>query len=89
MNFFGFSDKFMPLLEDKFQEFIHGKITDTNEFLLPQVLKDLINESKIMVRNIPTSAKWMGITYRSDLDSFRKNINQLIKKGEYPNNLWK
>ena len=35
-----------------------------------------------------SESKWMGITYKEDLPDLKKNIEDLIKKGEYPNELW-
>ena len=35
-----------------------------------------------------SESKWMGVTYKEDLPDLKKNIEDLIKKGEYPNELW-
>lgn len=45
VNFFGLRENFLlHILEEKFDEFIHGGLTLTNEFLLPDILKNGINE---------------------------------------------
>lgn len=88
MNFIGFHKKFLSLLEEKFDTFIHGEITDTTEFLIPEVLKELINEGKIVGKTKKAESKWMGITYKEDLDEFKENLNKLIENKEYPERLW-
>ena len=88
MNFIGFQKSFLNLLEEKFDEFIHGEITEKNEFLIPEVLMSLIEEGKIKGVAKKANSKWMGITYREDVAEFKESINKLIEKGEYPNKLW-
>lgn len=34
-------------------------------------------------------AAGMGMTYKEDLVNVKNHINELIKKGEYPEKLWK
>ena len=88
MNFIGFNQTFLPLLEEKFNQFIHGPLTLTNEFFLPDVLAELIKENRIKGIAKKANAKWMGITYKEDLGEFKESINELIAKGDYPSNLW-
>lgn len=88
MNFMGFHQSFLPLLEKEFMQFIHEPITLTNEFLLPSVLYNLILKGQIKGKEKIANSKWMGITYREDLEEFKKGINELIANKEYPNNLW-
>ena len=88
MNFIGFQKNFLDLLEEKFDIFIHGEITDKNEFLIPEVLQELIKEGKIKGIAKNATSKWMGITYREDVEEFKESIGELIANGEYPNKLW-
>ena len=88
VNFMGFHKEFLSLLEDKFNAFIHGEITDKNECLLPEVLKELIKEGKLRGKAKTAESKWMGITYREDLDEFKNDLNELISEGKYPEKLW-
>jgi len=37
---------------------------------------------------IPTTAKWLGVTYKEDKEVLIDEINLLIKNGTYPSNLW-
>lgn len=88
MNSLGFKHEFLDLLESKFNTFIHGEITDKNEFLIPEVLSELLSENKIKGISVTSTSKWMGVTYREDVESFKREINKLIEDGEYPRNLW-
>lgn len=88
VNFMGFHKEFLDDLEDKFMDFIHGEITDKNEFLLPDVLQALIKEGKIKGRAVMADSRWMGITYKEDVKEFRENIEKLIENKDYKRNLW-
>ena len=35
-----------------------------------------------------SKSQWLGITYQSDLPELKNSIQELIKKGEYPDKLW-
>ena len=88
MNFIGFRKEFLKELELKFDEFIHGEITDKNEFLIPEVIRQLVKEGKLKGVAMNSESTWMGITYREDLPDFKESINKLIMDGEYPEDLW-
>ena len=59
-----------------------------DEFLLPEILRRGIIEKKFKMLATTSESKWMGVTYKEDLPDLKKNIEDLIKKGEYPNELW-
>ena len=61
---------------------------DTCEYLLPDVLDEMIATGKVKIKVIPTDSKWLGVTYKEDAPEVRKSIQELIDSGEYPNNLW-
>lgn len=59
------------------------------EYILPDFIAELLKDKKAEVKLIPTSAKWIGITYKEDLKLARDEFKQLIANSEYPKNLWK
>ena len=66
---------------------------DTCEFLLPDVLDKMIKEGKIKIKVLPTTAKWLGVTYKEDTENVKESIKKLVKTednpdGVYPNHLW-
>ena len=88
VNFFGLKKTFLKYLEKDFNEFIHGKIDEKNEFLLPTIIKKGIENNDYKVKCKISTSKWMGITYKEDLPKLKKDLQELIKKGEYPEKLW-
>ena len=88
VNFFGLKKTFLKYLEEEFNEFIHGKIDEKNEFLLPTIIKKGIENNDYKVKCKISTSKWMGITYKEDLPKLKKDLQELIKKGEYPEKLW-
>lgn len=89
VNFFGLRQNFLDILSQEFDKFIHGDITLTNEFLLPDILKKGINDGLFVLESRVSDSKWIGMTYKEDLESVRNHINELIERGDYPNELWK
>ena len=89
VNFFGIKKTFLNYLDEKFNTFIKKGIGLNDEFLIPNVLKDGIKEKRFKIQSKTSKSNWMGITYKEDLPYLKDKINELIKKGEYPDNLWK
>lgn len=90
MNFWGFDASIFPYLEKLFGEFLkeQGK-NPKAEFFIPIIGDRYIKEAKGVIKVIPTSAKWFGVTYKEDAPGVQESLNALIAKGEYPQNLWK
>jgi len=90
MNFWGFDASIFPYLEKLFGEFLKEQGTNPKaEFFIPIIGDKYIKEGKGVIKVIPTSAQWFGVTYKEDAPGVQESLNALIKKGEYPNNLWK
>jgi len=90
MNFWGFDASIFPYLEKLFAEFLKEQGTNPKaEFFIPIIGDKYIKEGKGVIKVIPTSAKWFGVTYKEDAPGVQESLNALIKKGEYPSNLWK
>lgn len=89
MNMFGFSDKLFPILEEEFVNFFNNaKDITKDEFLIPNVIQKCIDTNTCHMYVLPTTAKWIGMTYKEDEEFVKNEINELISSGEYPNNLW-
>ena len=91
MNLLGFTPSIFPFLEEKQELFFKQNLNnlETCEFLIPEEVKNLIKEGKIQVEILPTTSKWLGITYKEDKPNLVKEINKLILNNEYPTSLWK
>lgn len=75
-------------LEKDIKTFFKDKDLETVEYLLPSVLDQAMKEKAINIDLVLTKAKWLGITYKEDLEDLKEAIKQLIEKGEEPINLW-
>ncbi|MCR5456670.1 MAG: nucleotidyltransferase [Clostridiales bacterium] len=91
MNCFGFTPSVIKYLKDNFVSFLKDNQSNLVkcEYLLPTTVQKLINQNKCDVKVIPTNAKWKGVTYREDSESFTQFIIQQRKEGLYPSKLWK
>ena len=90
MTMFGFTRKLIDKLINEFDKFfaLPSEKLLKEEFLLPNVVNDMIKqgESKMVVRT--TEAKWYGITYKEDLEQFKQAIVDMKQKGMYPQHLY-
>jgi len=90
MNMWGFTPSIFGLLEEEFEIFLQSYAKDLkHELVIPTAVNSLIAKSKASVKVLSTSSNWFGITYPGDRNEVIARIRQLIKLGEYPDNLWK
>lgn len=88
MNFWGFDPSVFSFIEKLFQQFLKEKITDPKaEFFIP-IIGDAFIKNGGIIRIIPTSAQWFGVTYKEDAPTVKKDIDNLVTAGEYPSSLW-
>ena len=89
MNFWGFTPAFFPQLERDFKKFIIENADKLKaEFYIPLVINNLIKTGEATVKVLKSEAQWFGVTYKEDKPITVKQINNLIKAGVYPKNLW-
>jgi|Deesub1362A_J573_1020465.scaffolds.fasta_scaffold02279_8 NDP-sugar pyrophosphorylase family protein len=90
MNMWGFTPAIFPELEARFPRFLREHVRDINtaEFLLPEVVGELVREKLLKVRVIVTDEQWFGITYQEDKQEARTEVRRLIEHGVYPKELW-
>lgn len=85
MNMWGFTPAVFLQLETAFEDFrARGARGTPAEFLLPNVVGDLVRRRAARVRAIPARGRWRGLTRRSDLPAVRSLIEELTAAGEYP-----
>ena len=85
MNMWGFGMNIFKYLHDKFETFLDefGN-QEKSEFLIPEVINELIINKDEEVHILRSDASWFGVTYKEDQKSVVKKIDDLINKGEYP-----
>jgi UTP-glucose-1-phosphate uridylyltransferase len=89
MNFWGFTPLIFKFIYDGFKDFLKDNIDNpTSEYYIPTIVSDLIASNVTTVSVLENTDQWFGITYQEDRSSVVKSLNQLIKDGVYPNNIW-
>lgn len=90
MNMWGFTPSLFPELEARFAHFLAKNGRDLKaEFLLPNLIGDLVAEKKARVKVLSTDAQWFGVTYQQDRPRVKRAIGSLIQERLYPADLWK
>lgn len=90
MNFWGFTPEIFPAIQNGFHDFYSKNINnlDKAEYFLPFVVDDLVKASACDVKVLSTNSKWYGVTYHDDKATLVEFMQQLIKDGVYPEQLW-
>ncbi len=91
MNCWCFPQSFIEKIEHYFIEFLENELPKNPlkaEFYLPFLVKDMLKENKCTVELLETADKWFGVTYKEDKPAVVSSVNELVKKGVYPEKLW-
>jgi len=89
MNFWGFSPNIFELSQTLFDDFLATEMNKPkSEFFIPIVADHFVKSGKGVIKVIPTTAQWFGVTFIEDAPSVQANIDKLVADGIYPNNLW-
>ena len=89
MNFWCFDPSLFDYTKTTFKEFLAQNVSNPKaEFFIPIVADKYIKDGEGVIKVIPTSAKWFGVTYKEDAPMVRASLRKLIDAGEYPENLW-
>jgi hypothetical protein len=90
MNMWGFTPDYFDYSEAYFIEFLaeNGQKLKS-EFYIPLAVNNLIVAGKATCKVLDTTAKWFGVTYAEDRPQVVLKINELIRKGVYPKQLFK
>jgi NDP-sugar pyrophosphorylase family protein len=90
MNFWNFHPSIFPYSEKLFGEFLDQNMQKPKaEFFIPIVADRFSNDKKGVIKVIPTSAQWFGVTYKEDAPEVQQKLDELVDNGEYPKSLWK
>jgi dTDP-glucose pyrophosphorylase len=90
MNFWCFHPSIFEFIQQGFKTFLQENITSLkSEYLIPFTADQWVKAGKGVIKVIPTSSKWFGVTYKEDAPVVQRSLNELVQQKEYPNNLWK
>lgn len=90
MNMWGFTPDYFDYSLEFFKQFLveNGQQLKS-EFYIPLAVNNLIVEHKVTCKVLDTPSKWFGVTYADDRPQVVLKINELIRKGVYPEKLFK
>ena len=89
MNYWVFPPSIFAALTEKFVEFLRSHAANPEaEFLLPEVINELISEGRLAVVARVAPGPWFGLTYREDLPEVTSGLGKLTAQGVYPSSLW-
>ena len=90
MNVWGFTTKLFDYIENGFKKFYEEVKNNPlkSEYLIPDVINEQMKDGSAKAEILDTTATWYGVTYREDKDGVVEAINNMVKNGEYPDNLW-
>lgn len=84
MNMWGFSPDIFPKIEAGFDNFFKNiQNPQKDEFFLPTVVDNLINNENKKVKVLTTDEKWYGVTYKEDKESVVNALQKLVEEGYY------
>lgn len=89
MNMWGFTPDYFDYSIEYFKQFLaeHGQELKS-EFYIPLAVNNLIVSKKASCKVLDTPSKWFGVTYAEDRPQVVLKINELIRKGVYPQQLF-
>ena len=88
MNMISFYPEFLDYIDVKMNNFLQTADLAKDEYLIPDVIQQAINEGITIAHVIDTKAKWVGVTYKEDKESVISYIESQVKNNQYPHDLW-
>ena len=90
MNMWAGYPDFLRYIDEGFARFLDalGENPEKKEYLLPNILAELLEKKLASVKVLNTPDRWIGITYKEDIEPAQEGFRQMIESGLYPENLW-
>lgn len=90
MNMWGFTPEYFDYSDEAFVAFLNAFGKEMKkEIYIPTVVNDLIKAGKVTCKVLDTPSHWFGVTYAEDRPQVVMKLNELVKKGVYPERLFK
>lgn len=90
MNMWGLTPAFLDTLEEGFCKFLAGlgEKDIKKEYLLPELIDQLIKSGRAQVDVLDTHDTWFGVTYQEDKETVIQAFKNLVQNGVYPEKLF-
>ena len=91
MNMWAGYPDFLKYIDEGFTRFLDtlGENPEKKEYLLPNIVAELLEKNLASVKVLNTSDRWIGITYKEDIEPAQKKFRFMIENGTYLEKLWK
>ncbi len=90
MNMWGFYPSYFQYFENQFDAFLKDESQDLkSEFYIPTLVDNLIKNGERKTKVLHSDSEWFGVTYKEDKSFVSDRLNELLKEGVYPYDLWK
>ena len=90
MNFWGFSHRLFPAMQEAFDSFLRKLSPDDvrGEYPLPVMVDRLIKRDIVSIEVLKTAAVWFGVTYQEDRPKVQQALSDLHTAGIYGDRLF-
>ena len=90
MNFWICDNSIFKYIEKQFIDFLKDeKNIAKGEILIPSVIQNLIESSKVTVELTEVGSSWFGVTYADDKVFAVRLLKEMTNNKDYPSPLWK
>ena len=91
MNMWATFPKFIDLCQEYFEKYLekNKNILEEAEYVLPEMIGEFLQEDIAQITILPTNDKWIGITYKEDLEPAQEEFKKMLINKDYPENIWK
>ena len=91
MNMWAGYPDFLQYIDEGFTRFLDtlGENPEKKEYLLPNIVAELLDKNLASVKVLNTSDRWIGITYKEDIEPAQEKFHLMIEDGTYPKELWR
>lgn len=90
MNMWATYPEFIDLCEEYFLKYLNRNKDNLEkaEYVLPEMIDELLKENKAEISILPTDDKWIGITYKEDLAPAKEEFRKMLARGDYKADIW-
>ncbi|PMC81040.1 sugar phosphate nucleotidyltransferase [Anaerococcus hydrogenalis] len=90
MNVWASFPNFIQISERYFEKYLEKNKDNLMkaEYILADMVEELLEDKKARVKVIPTDDQWIGITYKEDLKPAQEEFKKMFEKEIYSPNLW-
>jgi hypothetical protein len=89
MNLWGFKPSCFGFLGEEFRNFIDQNGMDLKaELDIPTSIDKFVKSGEITIKILMSNERWFGVTYRDDKPFVVNSLNNMIREGIYPSNIY-